>query len=89
MSNQAIKVGDHDDDQPSFFTGSSFAVSEIVIGMSVLSRKVRDLKEANDKGRAVDQKLMAEQISKLAGQIQVLADVITRVTCSHLARKPR
>jgi hypothetical protein len=32
---------------------------------------------------------MAEQISKLAGQIQILADVITRVTCAHLKRAPR
>jgi hypothetical protein len=74
---------------PDFFTGTSFAVDEILLGMSVLQAKVRNLKQGNDTGSAVQQKLAAEDISKVAGQIQSLADVITRVTITHLNRRPR
>jgi predicted nucleic acid-binding protein len=77
------------DDAPDFFTGTSFAVEEILLGMNVLQAKVRNLKQGNDTGSAVQQKLAAEEAAKIAGQIQSLADVIVRVTISHLNRKPR
>ncbi|WP_029581991.1 hypothetical protein [Bradyrhizobium sp. URHD0069] len=75
--------------EPDFFTGTSFAVSEIVLGLKVLQAKVRNLTQGNDAGSSVQQKLAAEEISKVSGQIKMMADLITRVTVAHLARRPR
>lgn len=72
-----------------FYRGTSWAVQEIELGLRVLAAKTRDLKRGNETGSAVDQKLAAEQISKLAGQIAVLADTLVRVSVSHLNRRPR
>lgn len=54
-----------------------------------LTAKVRDLKRGNETGRAVDQKLASEAIAKTAGQIQVLGDLLARVSISHINRRPR
>ncbi|MDB5584845.1 MAG: hypothetical protein JWR80_10021 [Bradyrhizobium sp.] len=75
--------------EPDFYTGTSFAVEEIVLGLSVLQAKVRALKQGNTSGSAVQQKLQSEEVSKIAGQIKMMADTITRVTIGHLNRKPR
>lgn len=75
--------------EPSFYHGTSFAVNEIILGMNVLTRKVRDLKSGNEAGSAVQQKLSSEEVSKIAGQIKMMADTITRVTVGHLNRRPR
>lgn len=75
--------------QPTFFTGTSFAVAEIELGLKVLAAKARDLKNGNETGSAVQQKLASEAISKLAGQIQALADTLTRVSIAHINRRPR
>lgn len=78
------------EDKPvDFFQGTSFAVNEIELGLKVLGAKVRDLKRGNESGRAVDQKLAAEAIAKTAGQIQVLGDLLARVSISHINRRPR
>lgn len=86
MNSLAPKQGP---EQPTFFTGTSFAVGEIELGLKVLGTKVRDLKNGNDAGSAVQQKIAAEQISKVAGQIQILADTLVRVSVSHINRRPR
>lgn len=77
------------DQEPDFFTGTSFLVDEILLGMNVLQTKVRGLKQGNVARSAVQQKLQAEEVSKIAGQIGSMADTITRVTISHLNRRPR
>lgn len=74
---------------PDFYTGTSFAVGEIELGLRVLTAKVRDLKRGNTTGSAVQQKLASEKISETAGQIKMLADTLTRVSISHLNRRPR
>lgn len=86
MSTPAIKQTEQ---EPDIYFGTSFIVGELELGLNVLSRKVRDLKSGNERGSAIDQKLAAEQLSKTAGQMQCLADVITRVTINHINRKPR
>lgn len=72
-----------------FFRGTSFAINEIEIALKHLTSSVRDLKRGNESGRAVDQKLAAEAIAKTAGQIQVLGDLLARVSISHINRKSR
>lgn len=75
--------------EPTFFTGSSFAVEEIVLSLAQLQEKVRILKQGNTAGIAVQQKLASEDISKIATQIKAMADVITRTTLAHINRRPR
>ena len=86
MSEPAIKQTEQ---EPDVFFGTSFIVGELELGLAVLSRKVRDLKSGNERGSAVDQKLAAEQLAKTAGQMQCLADVVTRITLNYINRKPR
>lgn len=76
-------------EQPTFFTGTSFAVEEIKLGLNVLTAKVRDLEQGNRVGSAVQQKLAAEKIAEVSGQIKILADTLARVSISHLNRRPR
>ena len=75
--------------EPSFYTGTSFAVTEIELSLQQLTDKVRSLKQGNTAGSAVQQKLAAEDISKIAAQIKSMADVITRTTLNHINRRPR
>lgn len=72
-----------------FYRGTGFAVGEIELGLRVLTAKIRDLKQGNEQGSAVQQKLAAEKISEVSGQIKALADTLVRVTISHLNRRPR
>lgn len=75
--------------EPTFFTGSSFAVTEIELSLQQLIGKVVSLKQGNAAGAAVQQKLASEDISKIATQIKAMADVITRTTLVHINRRPR
>jgi hypothetical protein len=72
-----------------FYAGTGFAVTEILLSMNDLQREVRRLKQGNVSGSAVQQKLAAEDISRIAGQIKTMADTIARVTIAHLNRRPR
>jgi hypothetical protein len=74
---------------PNFYTGTGFAVTEILLSMNDLQAKLANLRQGNKTGSAVQQKLAAEDISRVAGQIKTMADTIARVTISHLARRPR
>lgn len=82
-----MEVGEHT--HPDFFLGTSFAVDEILLGLNVLTAKAKALKEGNEHKAAVTQKLQAEAVSKIAGQIQLLADMLARVTIAHVNRRPR
>lgn len=75
--------------EPSIYHGCGFAVSEIETSLAFLSLAASDLSRANIMGRAVDQKLASEVVSRHAKQIVAMAETITRVTCGYLARKPR
>lgn len=74
---------------PDFFYGTLFAVDEIVLGTSVLTAKVKSLKQGNQSKSVVQQKLAAEEISKVAGQIKMLADLLARISVEHANRRPR
>lgn len=76
-------------EQERFFYGSGFAIEEIELGARVLAAKARELKQGNAVGSAVQQKLVAESISKISGEIKALADVVARVSIAHINRRPR
>ncbi len=75
--------------QPDFYTGARIFVADLDLGQRVLAAKVRALKQGNASGSAVQQKLAAEQISKVAGELQNIADALSRMTVSHLNRRAR
>lgn len=75
--------------EPDVFLGTGFLVEEIVLGLNILNRKVRDLQQGNGAQSAVQQKLMAEDVAKVAGQIKNMADTVARVTIAHINRRPR
>lgn len=86
-----VQVGDHSPEprETTFFTGTRFAVDEIELGLRVLTAKARDLKQGNDVGSAIQQKLAAEAISKVSSQIHALSETLVRVSISHINRRPR
>lgn len=71
------------------FAGCGFAITEIILSMADLTAKVNSLRQGNSAGSAVQQKLAAEEVSKIARQIQTMADTISRVTIAHLNRRSR
>lgn len=86
MSTPAIKQTEQ---EPDIYGGCGFVIEELELGINVMSRKIRDLKSANQRGSAIDQKLASEQLAKTAGQMKCLADVVTRVTLNFINRRPR
>lgn len=74
---------------PDFFTGTRFEVDEIVLGMNVLNVKTRDLKGSSTHRQAVSLKLAADDIAKVAGQIQILAAHLATKCAQHVNRKAR
>jgi hypothetical protein len=72
-----------------FYTGTSFAVGELALSYRQLDSAIRDLANGNARGIAVDQKLAAERIQKITGQMNILSSTLVRVSVNHLNRRPR
>lgn len=87
---RVIQVGDHDPEWTGdFFRGTSFAVGEIELCLQQLAGALVMLKQGNAVGSAVQQKLASEQISRAAGQTKAMADMLARVSISHINRRAR
>ena len=84
----AVEKQDEQTD-PDFFSNSSWMISEIVLAHQILNRKIAALRGANQGKSSVCQKLAAEEVSRLAEQLKVCADIIVRKTTEHLNRRPR
>ena len=78
-----------DEQEPDFFTGTSFSVEETLLGLNVLTAKVRGLKHSHATRNAAAMKLGAEDVAKIAGQIKLLSDHLAGVCVRHLNRRPR
>lgn len=74
---------------PDFYIGTSFAVHEVELAMRVLTAKVRALTTAHKSRHAVGVKLAAEDVMKIAHQIEMLSQTLTDVSLRHINRKPR
>ena len=85
MTNQARAI--QDDQEPSLFVGTGFEVEETLIGLNVLTAKVRQLKHSQDTKNLAALKLDAEAVAKVAGQIKLLNDHLAGVCCRHLNRR--
>ena len=76
-------------EEPDFFTGVSFSVEETLLGLNVLTAKVRALKLSHTTRNVGAMKLGAEDVAKVAGQIKALNDHLAGVCVRHQARRPR
>lgn len=74
---------------PDFYTGVSFAVDEVELGLRVLQRKIRALTTAHKTRHAVGMKLAAEDVAKTANQIHLLGKTLVDTSLRHINRKPR
>ena len=72
---------------PDFYSNTGWMISEIVLAHQILARKIKDLRAANDAKAGVNQKLAAEEVSRLAEQLKACADIIVRKTAEHLNRR--
>lgn len=75
--------------EPDFFTCTSFSVEETLLGLNVLTAKVRSLKHSHATENAAAMKLDAEAVAKVSGQIKLLTDHLAGVCVRHLNRRGR
>jgi hypothetical protein len=73
--------------EPDFFDNSNWMIGEIVLAHQILNRKIASLRGANQGKSSVSQKLAAEEVSKIAEQLKVCADIIVRKSAEHLNRR--
>lgn len=76
-------------DGPALFTGLSFELDEIVMGMNVLNAKVRDLNGCFEHKQEVSAKVAADDIAKVSSQVSILAAHMASKIAEHVNRKPR
>lgn len=69
------------------FIGCSFAVGEIQLSTAELQRWADSLTVGNKVRSMTQQKLAAEQVSKIAGQVKVLADILVKISAERLNRR--
>ena len=74
---------------PDFYTGTSFAVDEVELGLRVLKAKCLALKTAHGSKQAVGMKLAAEDVARVSNQINLLAKTLVDTSIRHINRKPR
>lgn len=85
----AKQTAEQETEQPDIFLGTSFSVEETLLGLNVLTAKVRQLKHSHTTRNAASMKIEAEMVAKVAGQIKLLNDHLAGVCVRHLNRRPR
>lgn len=75
--------------EASIYRGTSFAVQEIQIAAGVLNASIKTLNASHDAEKMVDVKLAAENIAKVASQINALAHSLATTFQTHINRRPR
>lgn len=83
----AIAAAAHDG--PSLFVGTALEVDEIVIGRNVINTKVTALREAMTARHEAAVKQCADDIAKIAGQMQTLSAHLSSVLTRHQNRNPK
>lgn len=74
---------------PDFYSNTCWMIGEIVLAHQILNRKIAALRGANQGKSSVGQKLCAEEVSRIAEQLKVCADIVVRKSAEHLNRSPR
>jgi hypothetical protein len=86
MTYPAIKQTEQ---EPDWYANQSYMINEIVLAHQILKRKIDKLRTENQARSAVSQKLAAEEVSRLAEQLKVCADIVVRTSSEFLKRRPR
>lgn len=76
-------------DGPELYTGLHLEMDEIALGMNVLQRHARNLRECFDAKQTVSLALAAADIAKVAGQISTLSAHMAKIAGQHINRRPR
>lgn len=76
-------------DGPSLFNGIALEVEEIIIGRNVINAKCAALRESMVARHEAGVKAAADDIAKIAGQMQVLSAHLGSVIARHQARNPK
>lgn len=74
---------------PDFFSNSHWMVGEIVLAHQILGRKITELRAQNDGKSGIGQKLSGEEVSRIAEQLKVCADIIIRKSVEYIKRSSR
>lgn len=72
-----------------FYANQKWMIGEIVLAYQILGRRINTLRSANEARSAVSQKLAAEETARVAEQLKVCADVISRTSAEYSNRRPR
>lgn len=83
--NSAEQIQEQSD--PDFFSNTNWMIGEIVLAHQLLNTRIATLRGANHGKSSVCQKLAAEEVSKIAEQLKVCADIVVRKTAEHLNRR--
>lgn len=75
--------------EPDMFSNTAWMIGEIVLAHQIINRKINALKIQNAEKSTIGQKLAAEEVSKLAEQLKVCADIIVRKSAEFANRRPR
>jgi hypothetical protein len=75
--------------EPGFYSNTQWMIGEIVLAHQILNRKIAALRTENEAMSAVSQKLAAEEVSRIAEQLKVCADIIVRKSAEYVNRSPR
>lgn len=89
MLDRATAPEAEEQDGPSLFNGVGLEVEEIILGLNVLTTKVRSLKSAFDLHESASLKAASEDICTVSSQVSILAGHLAGVVGKHLNRKPR
>lgn len=76
-------------DGPSLFVGLRYELDEIVLGLNVLTAKVRDLNGCFEHRQEVSAKVAADDIAKVSSQVSLIAAHMSEIISRHVNRKPR
>lgn len=76
-------------DGPELYTGLALEMDEIALGMNVLNRHARNLRECFDAKQTVSLALAAADIAKVSNQISVLSAHMAKMAGANINRRSR
>lgn len=71
-------------DGPEFFHGTSFEVQAVMQAYRELAHKINDLSGAHSFGQAIPMKIAADDVARLAGQIQTMSAHLSKMAVRHI-----
>jgi hypothetical protein len=76
-------------DGPELYTGLRLEMDEIALGMNVLTRHARDLRDCFDAKQTVSLVVQAAALSTVANQLSILSAHMAKIAGQHVNRRAR